>query len=65
MRYIIKSSGKYKGYFKSEILKGVNHFVSDIDEAKVFDNKWKAKAQLKKLSNLREFENLEIIKKVK
>lgn len=63
MKYIIKSNGKYKGYFKNEILKNVNHFVSDIEEAKVFPDKWKAKAQVKKLKHLREFNNLEIIKR--
>ena len=65
MKYIIKSTKNGIMYFHSEILKGVNHFVADIDEAKVFDNKWKAKAQLLKLSRLRDFKYFEIIKKVK
>ena len=62
--YIIGNIGKYKAYFKCEIVKNrVFHFVADIDEAKKFKTKLHAKKMLEHLIKLREFNNLKIIKR--
>lgn len=61
MGYIIKNQN-LKNYFLSEQKWGF-HFVLDIDDALIFKNKTDADNMLKKMSNLREYENIVIIPK--
>lgn len=57
MKYVIRSI-KYNTYYKSKILKDMFHFVTDINEAKLF-NKPNA---VKLLKTFKRPDNYELIK---
>lgn len=60
MECLIKNK-ELKCYFNSKN-SCLFHFVLDIDNAYVFENKWDANRMLKQMKNLREYKNLEVIK---
>ena len=60
MECLIKNK-ELKCYFNSKN-SCLFHFVLDIDDAYIFENKWDANRMLKQMKNLREYKNLEVIK---
>ena len=59
-KYIIKNI-KYNNYFQKELTHGF-HWVLDMREAYIFENKNEANKAHKKMKNLRQYENLKIEK---
>ena len=60
MECLIKNK-ELKCYFNSKN-SCLFHFVLDIDDAYIFENKWDANRMLRQMKNLREYKNLEVIK---
>ena len=61
MKCLIINNKGIKCYFNKKISINQFHFVQNIEEAKIFENKIEAKKQLKELKNLRNFNNFEIV----
>jgi hypothetical protein len=54
-KYVIKNI-KYNTYFQKNIMKDFNHFVSDINEAKIFDGKREANKIFKTFNRKENYE---------
>lgn len=61
MKYIIKNT-KLNNYYQKTLKTGF-HFVQDIDEAYIFKNKKEANKVYSTFKKLRQYENLEIIRR--
>ena len=56
-KYVIKNK-KFNNYFKNKVIDEINHFVSEINEAKMFDSRKKANIVLERF---RKQDNYEIV----
>ena len=54
-KYVIKNK-KFNNYFANKVCENINHFVLDINDAKIFYDKRQANKQLKSFKKIENFE---------